>query len=306
MSAFPELLDGGVRLAVPLLVASTGELISQRAGVLNLSVEGMMLTGAFAGAVGAAQSGDPVVGVVCALVAAVLVAVLQGVLSVNLRADQLVTGIAINALALGLTTYAARLVFSQGRGVPGFGEVAVPGLSSIPVLGPALFEQSGLAFAGLLLAGVLAYLFGRRTGLGLALMAIGEDAVSADRAGLGVRATRFGAVILTGFMSGLAGAQLVLADIHAFTDNITAGAGYLAVVAVIAGRWRAWPTALACLFFGIAQALQFAAPALGIHLPTAVLFMLPYLLALLAVSGLAGTSRSPASLATPFTREARA
>jgi simple sugar transport system permease protein len=306
MSAFPELLDGGVRLAVPLLVASTGELISQRAGVLNLSVEGMMLTGAFAGAVGAAQSGDPGVGVVCALVAAMMVAVLQAVLSVNLRADQLVTGIAINALALGLTTYAARLVFSAGRGVPGFGEVALPGLSSIPVLGPALFEQSGLAFAGLLLSGVLAYLFGRRTGLGLALMAIGEDAVSADRAGLGVRATRFGVVVLTGFMSGLAGAQLVLADIHAFTDNITAGAGYLAVVAVIAGRWRAWPTALACLFFGIAQALQFAAPALGIDLPTAVLFMLPYLLALLAVSGLAGTSRSPASLATPFTREARA
>lgn len=306
MSAFPELLDGGVRLAVPLLVASTGELISQRAGVLNLSVEGMMLTGAFAGAVGAAQSGDPVVGVGCALVAAMMVAVLQAVLSVHLRADQLVTGIAINALALGLTTYAARLVFPKGRGVPGFGEIALPGLSSIPVLGPALFEQSGLAFAGLLLAGVLAYLFGRRTGLGLALMAIGEDAVSADRAGLGVKATRFGAVILTGFMSGLAGAQLVLADIHAFTDNITAGAGYLAVVAVIAGRWRAWPTASACLFFGIAQALQFAAPALGLDLPTAVLFMLPYLLALLAVSGLAGTSRSPASLAIPFAREARA
>lgn len=306
MSAVPELIDGGVRLAVPLLLASSGELVSERAGILNLSVEGMMLTGAFAGALGAAQTGDPLVGVLCALVAAVLVAALQALLSVTLLADQIVTGIAVNALALGLTTYGARLFFTEGRDVSGFGEIALPGLSRIPVVGPALFEQSGLAFVGLVLAAALALLFSRRTGIGLALTAIGEDAVSADRAGLPVRMARFGAVLLTGFMSGLAGAQLALADIHAFTDNITAGAGYLAVVAVIAGQWRPWPTALACGFFGIAQALQFAAPTLGVDLPSSLLIMLPYLLALAAVSGFARASRSPAGLTVPFVREARA
>ncbi|GAA3208959.1 ABC transporter permease [Actinocorallia longicatena] len=306
MSAVGELLDGGVRLAVPLLLASSGELVSERAGALNLSVEGMMLTGAFAGAVGAHQSGSALVGLGCAIVAGLLVALLQAVLSVTLRADQIVTGIAANALALGATTYGARLVFIQGRSVPGFDPVAIPLLHDIPYLGSALFEQSVLGYAALLLAGVLAVLFGRGTGLGLAVSAVGEDAAAADRSGLPVAALRYGAILLAGLTSALAGAQLALADVHAFTDNLTSGAGYLAVVAVIAGRWRAWPTLLACLFFGLAQALQFAAPAFGIHLPSALLIMSPYLLALLAVSGLVGASRSPAALTVPFVREARA
>lgn len=306
MSALPELIDGGIRLAVPLLIASSGELVSERAGVLNLSVEGMMLTGACAGAIGAAQTGDPLVGVVCAITAALLVAGLQAVLSVLLIADQIVTGIAINALALGLTTYGARLFFTDGRSVPGFDELAVPGLDDLPLVGPALFEQSGIAFVGLALAAVVAVVFSKRTGWGLALTAVGEDAQTADRAGLPVRLVRFGVVLLTGAMAGLAGAQLALADIHAFTDNITAGAGYLAVVAVIAGNWRAWPTAIACLVFGLAQALQFAAPTWGVDVPSALLVTLPYLLALIAVSGLTGSSRSPAALTLPFAREARA
>lgn len=306
MSAFAELVDGGVRLAIPLAIASAGELVSERAGVLNMSVEGMMLTGAFAGAVGAHTTGSPVAGLVCALVAGLLAAVLQAVLSVTLRADQIVTGVAANALALGATTYGARLYFTEGRAVPGFDPVAIPLLSDIPVLGPALFDLTAVGYLCIAVAVVLAVLFGRRTGYGLAVTAIGADAETADRSGLPVNAVRFAAVLLAGLTSGLAGAHLVLADVHAFTDNVTAGAGYLAVAAVIAGRWRAWPTLLACLFFGLAQALQFAAPAFGIHLPTAVLVMSPYLLALLAVSGLVGASRSPAGLTLPFVREARA
>lgn len=306
MNAVGELLDGGVRLAIPLLVASSGELVSERAGVLNLSVEGMMLTGAFAGAVGAHQSGSAVVGVGCALAAGLLVALLQAVLSVTLRADQIVTGIAANALALGATTYGTRMIFTQDRSVPGFDPVKIPLLHEIPLLGPALFEQTALGYVSFAVVAALAVLFGRRTGLGLAVSAIGEDAATADRSGLPVTAVRYGAVLLTGLTSALAGAQLALSDVHAFTDNLTSGAGYLAVVAVIAGRWRALPALFACLFFGVAEALQFAAPAFGVHLPTAVLVMSPYLLALLAVSGLTGASRSPSALTLPFIREARA
>ncbi|MFI6484825.1 ABC transporter permease [Nonomuraea sp. NPDC050663] len=291
MSAFVELAEGGVRLAVPLLLASAGELVSERAGVLILSVEGMMLTGAFAGAVGASMTGSPWAGVGFALVAGLLAALLQAVLSVTLRADQIVTGIAANALALGGTTYGARLFFTDGRSVPGFE----------PVLGPLTV----LGYVGLAVVAAIGLLLSRRTGYGLAVDAAGADAVAADRTGLPVAAIRYGVVLLTGLTSALAGAQLALAEVHAFTDNLTAGVGYLAVVAVIAGRWRAWPTAVACLFFGIAQALQFTAPLLGLHLPTAVLVMSPYLIALVAVSGLVGSSRAPAGLTVPFHRESR-
>ncbi|MFH9616069.1 ABC transporter permease [Streptomyces pratensis] len=299
-----ELVSGGVRLAVPLLLASSGELLSERAGVLNLSVEGMMLTGAFAGAAGALASGNAGVGVLAALAAGLLFAALQALLSVVLRADQIVTGITANALALGATTYGSRVFFGDGAAdsVPGFDPVPVPGLHSIPVLGPALFEQTALGYAAFAVAAVLALVFSRRTSWGLAVDAIGEDATTADRCGLPVRAVRFAAVLLTGAVSGLAGAQLALSEVHAFSDNITGGIGYLAVVAVIAGRWRAWPTIVACLFFGVAQSLQFAAPALGLHLSAPLLTTLPYVIALLAVSGLVGRSRAPSGLTVPFLR----
>ncbi|MGW6007987.1 ABC transporter permease [Streptomyces sp. NPDC055210] len=299
-----ELAAGGVRLAVPLLLASAGELLSERAGVLNLSVEGMMLTGAFAGAAGALASGSAVVGVGTALVAGLVVALLQAVLSVTLRADQIVTGITINALALGGTTYAARLWFGDGGAdsVPGFDPLPVPVLRDIPVLGPALFQQSALGYTAFAVTAVLAVAGARRTAWGLAVDAVGEDATTADRCGLPVRAVRYAVVLLTGVTSALAGAQLALSEVHSFSDNLTAGVGYLAVVAVIAGRWRAWPTMLACLFFGTAQALQFAAPALGLHVSAPLLTTLPYVFALLAVSGLVGRSRAPSALTVPFVR----
>ncbi|MER6676702.1 ABC transporter permease [Streptomyces sp. NPDC000983] len=299
-----ELAAGGVRLAIPLLLASAGEVLSERAGVLNLSVEGMMLTGAFAGAAGALASGSALVGVGTALVAGLLVAVVQAVLSVTLRADQIVTGITLNALALGATTYAARLMFGDGDvgSVPGFDPLPVPVLHEIPVVGPALFEMTALGYTACALTVALAVGCARRTTWGLAVDAVGEDARTADRCGLPVRAIRYATVLVTGAAAGLAGAQLALSEVHAFSDNITAGIGYLAVVAVIAGRWRAWPTVVACLFFGVAQALQFAAPALGLHISAPLLTTLPYLFALLAVSGLVGRSRAPAGLTLPFAR----
>ncbi|MFJ9128016.1 ABC transporter permease [Streptomyces sp. NPDC102340] len=300
-----ELASGGVRMALPLLLASSGELLSERAGVLNLSVEGMMLTGAFAGAAGAYASGSAGIGVLTALGAGLLFAALQALLSVTLRADQIVTGITANALALGATTYGSRLLFgddARQSALPGFDPLPVPGLHRIPVLGPALFEQTLLGYAALAVTAVLALALSRRTSWGLIVDAVGEDAGTADRCGLPVRTVRYAAVLLTGATAALAGAQLALAEVHAFSDNITGGIGYLAVVAVIAGRWRAWPTLLACLVFGLAQSLQFAAPALGLHLSAPLLTTLPYVFALLAVSGLVGRSRAPSGLTTPFVR----
>lgn len=300
-----ELASGGVRMALPLLLASSGELLSERAGVLNLSVEGMMLTGAFAGAAGAYASGSAGIGVLTALGAGLLFAALQALLSVTLRADQIVTGITANALALGATTYGSRLLFgddARQSALPGFDPLPVPGLHRIPVLGPALFEQTLLGYAALAVTAALALALSRRTTWGLVIDAVGEDAGTADRCGLPVRTVRYATVLLTGATAALAGAQLALAEVHAFSDNITGGIGYLAVVAVIAGRWHAWPTLLACLVFGLAQSLQFAAPALGLHLSAPLLTTLPYVFALLAVSGLVGRSRAPSGLTTPFVR----
>ena len=300
-----ELASGGVRLAVPLLLASSGELLSERAGVLNLSVEGMMLTGAFAGARrgsglgerGRRRPGRPGCG-----------AALRrrsrpcSVSSCVPTRSSPASPRTPSPSARRRTAPASCFGDGAADSVPGFDPIAVPGLHRIPVLGPALFEQTALGYAAFAVAAVLALGFSRRTGWGLAVDAIGEDATTADRCGLPVRAVRFAAVLLTGAVSGLAGAQLALSEVHAFSDNITGGIGYLAVVAVIAGRWRAWPTIVACLFFGVAQSLQFVAPALGLHLSAPLLTTLPYVIALLAVSGLVGRSRAPSGLTVPFLR----
>lgn len=299
-----DIATSGIGFTLPILVAAGGELVSERAGVLNLSLEAMMLTGAFAGVLGAVTTGSPVLGALTAVVAALIFGVLQAIWSIGLRADQIVVGIAGNALALGATTYGARLLLADGKGhtVPGFDPLRIPLLHRIPVIGPALFGQTALGYLCIAVVAALAIVFSRRTKLGLVIDAIGEDAVAADRTGLSVRAVRYGCVLLAAVAAGLGGAQLALSEVHSFSDNMTGGIGYLAVVAVIAGRWRALGVIWASVFFGIAQALQFALPALGVDVPFALLVMLPYLIAIVAVSGLVGNSRSPRDLTVAFAR----
>ncbi|GGK37067.1 ABC transporter permease [Nocardia camponoti] len=299
-----DIATSGIGFTLPILVAASGELVSERAGVLNLSLEAMMLTGAFAGVLGTVSTGSPVIGTVTAVVAALIFGALQAIWSIRLRADQIVVGIASNALALGATTYGARLLLSDGKGhsVTGFDPLKIPLLHDIPVIGPALFGQTALGYLCIAVVAVLAVTFSRRTKLGLIIDAIGEDAVAADRTGLPVRAVRYGCVLLAAFAAGLGGAQLALSEVHSFSDNMTGGIGYLAVVAVIAGRWRALGVIWASVFFGLAQALQFALPALGVDVPFALLVMLPYVIAIIAVSGLVGNSRSPRDLTVAFAR----
>jgi len=296
-------LASTLRLSTPLILAASGEIVSERAGVLNLSLEGMMLSAAFGAALGARSSGSPTVGVLCGVAAALLVAVVQAVLSVKLKANQLVVGIGLNILALGATTFLYREVFGglSREVIPSFAPLEIPVLSRLPVLGPALFEQTPLVYVACALV-VATQLLIQRTEFGLSLRAVGENPRAADQAGIGVAATRTLCVLYTGACAGLAGAFLSVSSISTFTEGMTNGAGYLAVTAVILGAWRSFNTFLACLLFGAATALQFLLPALGVQLPTALLLMLPYLLALLAVSGLIGRSRPPAALSVPFRR----
>jgi general nucleoside transport system permease protein len=296
---------GALRLALPVLMAAVGELVSERAGVLNLGLEGIMLTGAFAGALGAYYTGTAVVGVLAGVLAAVLFTAITSVFNIRLAANQLVVGLAANALALGVTSFAAKELLPQGltSNLPSFGTLNIPGLSDIPIVGGALFGQSLLLYVGLAMVAVTLYVLSR-TGWGLAVRAAGDDARAADQAGCPVVAVRWLATLWTGVMAGMGGVFLSVADIQGFTQNMTTGRGFLAIGAVIAGAWIGWRVVVACLIFGAAAALQFQAEGLGLNVPVAILVAGPYVLALLAVAGLAGRTRPPADLIRPFVRGA--
>lgn len=298
---FAVFVGSSIRLAIPLLLASTGELVSERAGVLNMSVEGMMLTGAFAGAVGSWATGVPMLGLLCAVTAVIPVALLQAFLSNSLRANQIVTGIGINILVVGATTLAYREIFgARSREIiPGFDKWTPPLLGDIPVFGQAVFSQVWIAYLAVVLVIGTAYVL-RHTAIGIAITAVGQDPQAAEKSGLSVKAIRYGAVVFTGIAAALGGAFLSIGDIHTFTEDMTNGAGYIAIAAVIFGNWKVGRTVVACFVFGTATALQYQLPAMGVNIPNALLIMSPYLLALIAVAGLAGRQRAPAALTVPF------
>ena len=300
---FAVFIGSSIRLATPLLLAGIGELVSERAGVLNMSIEGMMLMSAFAAAVGAWATGNSLIGLLIAIVAVQPVALLQAVLSNSLRANQIVSGIGINILVLGATTLAYREIFgARSRAeIPGLAKVKPSLLGDIPVIGSAVFEQVWLLYAGIALIFATALVL-RYTSIGLAIHAAGAEPRAVDKSGLSVTRVRYACVLFAGFMASLAGAFLSIGDIHTFTEGMTRGAGYLAIASVIFGKWRIGGTTLACLLFGAATALQFQLPALGIGVPNALLIMLPYLLALLAVGGLVGRQMAPATLGEPYRR----
>lgn len=296
-------LGSSLRLATPLLLGAIGELVSERAGVLNMSIEGMMLTAAFAGAVGAWATGSPEFGLLAGILAVIPVAALQAFLSNGLRANQIVTGIGINILVLGATTLAYREIFGarSREAIPGFDKWSPPILGDIPVFGEAVFEQVWLVYAAIAIVLATGFVL-RHTAIGVAIKACGENPRAVDKSGLSVTLIRSGAVIFAGFTAALAGVFLSIGDIHTFTEGMTNGAGYIAIVAVIFGNWRVGRTVFACLLFGAATALQFQLPAMGLDVPIALLIMAPYLLAFIAVAGLAGRQNAPPALTTPYWR----
>lgn len=296
-------LGSGLRLAMPIIFAGTGELLSERAGVLNLSLDGMMLTAAFGAALASWASGAPMVGLLVGVVVSLVVAYFQAILSVTLRANQLVVGIGFNILALGGTTFLYREIFGplSRDTIPGFAQLNLPWINSIPILGPVLSQQTGLAYVGLFMV-LATWALLRYTSFGLAVRAVGDDPRAADQAGISVKRTRYLSVLYAGLLAGLGGAFMSIADSNTFTEGMTKGAGYLAITAVIFGGWNPWKTLAACLLFGFATALQFLIPAMHLDIPVALLLMLPYVLALFAIAGFVGRSRQPAALTLPFER----
>jgi general nucleoside transport system permease protein len=301
LEQFGVFVGSSMRLATPLLFGATGELVSERAGVLNMSIEGLMLTAAFGGALGSLLTGSATIGLICGIAAALPVAFLQAFLSNSLRVNQIVSGIGINILALGATTLAYREIFGarSNQLVDGFSTWTPPLLGAIPVIGGPIFDQVWLFYLAVALVAVVAYCI-NYTSIGLAIRASGVDPTAANHAGISVTAVRYGVVLFVGFCSALGGVFISLGNIHTFTEGMTSGAGYLAITAVIFGNWRVWRMVVACLLFGAATALQFQLPAMGIAVPTALLIMSPYLLAFIAVTGLVGRQTPPAALTLPY------
>jgi simple sugar transport system permease protein len=303
MAAVESFLESSVRTATPLLLAAIGETVVERAGLINIGLEGIVIGGSFGALVGATYGG-PLGGIALGMVAGVAFAALFYVFVDLLGTDQIVSGTAITILGLGLTGSLYRTMFGASGAalsIPTMGAVAIPGLSAIPVIGPAFFVQPIIAyFAMALIPATWWWLY--RTHPGLALRAIGESPATALASGIPLRRYRFGALCFGGALGGLAGATLVIAQVGTFNEGMSAGRGFIAIAVVVLGRWNPLGVALASLVFGAAMALQFWIQALGLTIPYPIVLAVPYVLTLAALAGVAGRVRSPLALGAPLAK----
>ncbi len=314
MDAVVGLLHATIRLATPLLFAAIGGLYNERAGVINIALEGKMLLGALVAFMVAFSSGSPWLGVVAAAASGMLVALLFAYVTITLGADQIVAAVAINLMMLGFTGVVFRLMkaaISGSLSAPTFPEWAIPGLDRIPLLGPVLFRHLPLVYLAFLLVPLAHFVFYRTT-WGLSIRAVGEHPRAADTLGVKVRAVRYLTVLWGGAMAAVGGAVLSIGHNSTFIENMTAGRGFIAFSAIVFGKWTPLGTMLASLLFGFADALQLRIQAgileplfrsLGIQeVAYQIPVMLPYVVTLVALFFI-GKSHWPAAAAIHYDRE---
>ena len=300
-----DFLAATIRIATPLLFAALGGVLSERAGVFAVGLEGMMLAGAFAAIIGAWISGSDAIGVLFAILGGSAIGLTVAMVAVRYRADHMVTGLTANILALGLTSYLLR-VAGGGRPVAvhldPLAAWRIPGLADIPVLGPLLFEQPPLTYFAVL-GCLLIALFLRYTQVGLILRATGENPEAVFASGGEPLRVRMLAVIAGAGIAGLGGAVLSLQQVGTFTDGMTGGRGYLALASLIVGRWNPWGAAAACLVFGAAEAFELRLQSFGVPVGSYLVQMAPYLIALAVLAGIGRTSRLPAAIGQPIRQD---
>jgi ABC-type uncharacterized transport system permease subunit len=290
-------LEATVRTATPLAFAALGELVAERAGVINIGLEGAILAGALGGLVVAGQAGAGV-GFAGAIAAGMLVAAVFALFVVSLRRDQIITGTAISMLGVGTTGTLYKLYYGTSGAAlstPTLAPLPVPLLHQLPLIGDALFNQPPVTYVLYALIPLLAWWM-RRTSAGLALRAVGERPEAAVAAGISPTRVRWAALLFCGAMGGVSGATLSLAQVGTFNEGISAGRGFIAIAIVVLGRWSAVGVAGAALLFGAASALQYLAQSMGWGIPYQVTLALPYLLTLLALAGARGRAAAPAAL----------
>jgi len=306
-SMFLSVFASAVRVGTIVLFAALGELVVERSGVLNLSVEGMMLTGALAGFLVGYFSNSLWLGVLMAAFAGMLISLIFALLAVVLQVDQTVSGLTVNIFAAGLTFFIYRTIFPNvgSEGTPNlvpFSALNIPFLSQIPILGELLFSHHALAYIAFFMVLVIwFYLY--RTKSGLILRTIGENPRAVDMKGINVTLYRVLAVLFGGLMAGLAGSVITLGSAGVFVADITAGRGWLAIAIVIFGDWKPGRILLASLFFGFIDASQMQVQALGVQLPFQLFLAMPYIMTVIAVFLGRRRTGAPIALGTPYVRE---
>jgi ABC-type uncharacterized transport system permease subunit len=288
---FVIFLASTIRLSTPLLLAALGGLFSERSGVINIALEGLMLAGAFTAAAVTHYAGSPFVGLAAAIGAGIVVAGIHAVACIRFRADQVVTGTAINILMTGVPALLSGAFFLSSGATP-----QIPQAQLMP------YTPVVLAFA---LVGVSWYVL-YRTPFGLRLRAVGENPEAADAAGVSVARMRYGGVLISGALAAIGGAYISIGQSSLFTRNMTAGRGFIALAALIFGKWKPVPTMLACLLFGFADALQIqlqGVPIGGVEIPNQFIQIIPYVLTIVVLAGFIGQSRAPRALGIPYQKE---
>jgi simple sugar transport system permease protein len=301
-SFFIGILASGVRLATPYLYAGLGETLGQRSGVLNLGVEGQMLMGAFAAFYVTFQTGNPWLGMLAAVVIGAVMGLAMAFVSINLQAEQGISGIGFYLFGLGMSTLLFQMLLGTVETVQGFAPISIPVLSDIPVIGEIFFQQNVLVYIAFALVPIAQFVL-QKTTLGLKIRAVGENPEAADSLGVSVATVRYVTVTLGGVLSGIAGASMSIALLNVFQQNMTSGLGFIAVALVYFGGWRPWGVLLGALLFSMVNALQLRLQVEGVPIPSDLMVMMPYILTIIALVLTVQRVRSPSALTRPFQRE---
>ena len=307
IATITALLTASVRMATPLTLAALGETFSEKSGTLNIGLEGIMLSGAFFSFITAFYSGSILLGVLGGCLGGVFISMIHGYMSVRLKVDQTITGLALNFLALGLTSFFFLIAFGKTTDLPQcpvVPQIAIPLLQDLPIIGPAFFNQDPFVYAMYVLV-ALSYVVLQKTEWGVNISAIGEHPKAADAAGISVFGVRYFTSLLNGIFGGLAGCYLTLALLGFFQENVTSGKGYIALVVVILGRRHPVGVLGAAIIVGAAEALQFRLQTMGTGIPSQVFNMFPYLITVLVLLLSIGKDRTPAALGEPYIRNKR-
>jgi len=297
------LFAAAIRMATPIASAALGGIFSERAGIINIGLEGMMLTGAFAGVAASFFSGNPWLGVLAAVLAGGLLGLLHAFLTVKFVVDQVVSGTGINIFALGFTAYMSQVIWgSRGasESVNGFEVVSIPVLKDMPVIGDIIGSHTPLVYLTLIIT-VLSYIILFKTPIGLRIRAVGEHPAAADTAGINVFRIKYLCVMVSGMLAGFGGAFLSLGHLSLFTWGMTGGRGFIALAAMIFGNWMPFGALGASVLFGFSDALQMRLQALGL-LPPQIILTIPYVLTIVVLAGAVRKAKPPSNY-KPYVKE---
>jgi simple sugar transport system permease protein len=301
MTVLVGILASGIRLATPYLYAAIGETFGQRSGVLNLGVDGQMLLGAFAAFYVAIKTGNLWLGILVAMIVGALMGLAMAYVTVNLHAEQGISGIGFYLFGLGLSDLLFQKLLGTVETVKGFPKLDIPVLSDLPVVGEIFFRQNILVYIAFALVPIAWFVLNKTT-LGLKIRAVGENPEAADSLGVSISRIRYFTIILGGTLAGVAGASMSIALLNVFQQNMTSGLGFIAVALVYFGAWRPWGVLGGALLFSLVNSLQLWIQVLGIPIPSDIAVMMPYILTILVLVATVSRVRAPSALTKPFER----